>query len=101
MLHIKSINFTPQVLICYALLIGGICLTAIKQGNSDTVSFQKQQIPADEISGKHSYQLQIVTDQFNKQTGYDVLLMDGSRMVTVIRLDSTCNLTKAIEEDNQ
>lgn len=87
MLRIKSINFTPQVLICYLLLLTVIGFESFK-------AIDKKAEPK-----KHSYSIEVLRQ--TNGSPMDVAIYDGDRTVDVIHLDTTCHLYKAIVNDNQ
>ncbi|MEO6306176.1 MAG: hypothetical protein ABIP51_23715 [Bacteroidia bacterium] len=102
MLKIKNLSFTPQIIICYALLFSILlCVTgAIPISNYDTqkAKFEKENEPTGLMVKARSYQIEILT---SSEKGERVAIYDNERLVDVITLSHNCSLEKVILTDNE
>lgn len=110
MLKIKAWVFTPQVIICYILLVA--ILVAVISGkpidkhthlevDKDGIIREYSNIEDDEYYGTHTLTYKDMKDYQIKVEDNGCTFWDGDRFVGYIPYNGTCRLDRLITEDNR
>lgn len=94
MFKVKAWIFTPQVIICYILLIA--IFIAVISGKPATPA-----TTGDDAYDTHTLTYKDMKEYQMEVTPHYVIVYEYNRIVGVLPLDNKCNLTKLIEDDNQ
>lgn len=94
MFKVKAWIFTPQVIICYVLLLAILIVV---------ISGKPANVPEDEIGpyNTHTLTYRDMKEYQMEVTPNHVIVYDYDRIVGILPLDNHCNLTKLIEKDNE